>query len=157
MSPGQQFKLDRIRQLLAHPSHPVSKQALDSCYGIRPTTAARDSSATKRGGPPPRGQLATGVTVERHATLPRANRRDALVSGHTIAYFTWARRCFTYASFIANASSHLQPRCPERSSELTRERPHTGGHITEGKARQCFFFFFSGGERLVNLLVGGAE
>ncbi|KAL5482074.1 hypothetical protein EMCRGX_G022355 [Ephydatia muelleri] len=80
VSPGQQFKLDRIRQLLARPSHPVAKQALDSCYGIRPTTAARDSSATKRGGPPPRGQLATGVTVERHATLPRANRRDALLT-----------------------------------------------------------------------------
>lgn len=137
MSPGQQFKLDRIRQLLARPSHPVAKQALDSCYGIRPTTtAARDgSAAARRGGPPPKGQLATGVTVERHATLPRANRRDALVSEDTYnceaVVLTYVRtKMFTFAVYplIANAASHLQSRRSERPPELTREGSHTGVH-----------------------------
>lgn len=79
VSPGQQLKLDRIRQLLARPSHPVAKQVLDSCYGVRPATAWEREGGSIREGPR-RGTLVSGVTVEHHTTLPRTNRRDALLT-----------------------------------------------------------------------------
>ena len=85
LSPGQLAQAQHITSLMSHPSHPLTQQLLSSYYGLPAPSLA---TATGGGGAgvgrkdtrlAPQGQVVTGPTTGHLTTLPRANRRDALV------------------------------------------------------------------------------
>ena len=81
LSPGQQAQAQHISHLVSQPTHPLTQQILATHYGLPlPSTAAAVAGggrkeSTRLG----QSQIVTGPTTSHLTTLPRANRRDALV------------------------------------------------------------------------------
>lgn len=84
LSPGQLVQAQHIANLMSKPSHPLTQQLLSSYYGLPGGPAPSLATTVVAGGRKearllPQGQLVTGPTTSHLTTLPRANRRDALV------------------------------------------------------------------------------
>ena len=83
LSPGQQAQAQHISHLVSQPTHPLTQQILATHYGLPlPSTAAAIAEggggrkeSTRLG----QSQIITGPTTSHLTTLPKANRRDALV------------------------------------------------------------------------------
>lgn len=74
LSPGQQAQAQHISHLVSQPTHPLTQQILASHYGLPVMGGVRKESSRLA-----QGQIVTGPTTTHLTTLPRANRRDALV------------------------------------------------------------------------------
>ena len=74
LSPGQQAQAQHISHLVSQPTHPLTQQILASHYGLPVMGGVRKESSRSA-----QGQIVTGPTTTHLTTLPRANRRDALV------------------------------------------------------------------------------
>ena len=80
LSPGQQAQAQHISHLVSQPTHPLTQQILATHYGLPlPSTAAAVGGGRKESTRLGQSQIITGPTTSHLTTLPRANRRDALV------------------------------------------------------------------------------
>ena len=66
--------MDRVSHLISLPSHPLTRQMLNTHYNL-PTSEGQSTKV--KGG---QGQVMIGSTVDPLTSLPRANRRDAQVT-----------------------------------------------------------------------------
>lgn len=84
LSPGEQSQLKHLQHLMARPNHPVARDLLNHYYHL-PLNVPQDQS--REAGT--KGKVMTGTTVEHLTTLPRTNRRNAMVraAGRTGSFF----------------------------------------------------------------------
>ena len=80
LSPGQQTQAQHISHLVSQPTHPLTQQILATHYGLPLSSAAvTGGGGRKESTRLAQGQIVTGPTTTHLTTLPKANRRDALV------------------------------------------------------------------------------
>jgi hypothetical protein len=90
LSPGQQAQAQHISHLVSKPTHPLTQQILATHYGLPLPSAAAvtggGGGGRKESTRLAQSQIVTGPTTSHLTTLPRANRRDALVWVDDIIY-----------------------------------------------------------------------
>ena len=81
LSPGQQVQAQHISHLVSQPTHPLTQQILATHFGLPLSSVAviGGGGGKKESTRLAQGQIVTGPTTTHLTTLPRANRRDALV------------------------------------------------------------------------------
>lgn len=79
LSPGQQAQAQHISHLVSQPTHPLTQQILATHYGLPLAVVGGGGEGKKESTRLAQNQIVTGPTTSHLTTLPRANRRDALV------------------------------------------------------------------------------
>lgn len=79
LSPGQQAQAQHISHLVSQPTHPLTQQILATHYGLPLAVVGGGGGGKKESTRLAQNQIVTGPTTSHLTTLPRANRRDALV------------------------------------------------------------------------------